>query len=903
MHEHGSDRLPVGTVTFLFTDIEASTRLLSETGRGYDELLERHDRILRGAIADHAGTVVNTEGDALFAAFTLARDAVEAAAAAQRGLAAEQWPGGRPIRVRMGIHTGEGRRGGADYVGMDVHVAARIASAGHGGQVLLSEATRALVLADLPPDIHLRDLGTHRLKDIAEPTTIHQLEIDGLATEFVAINTLDARPTNLSPQLTSFIGRERDLETLVGLLREARLVTLTGPGGSGKTRLAIELGGLTLPDRPDGAFFVDLARIDRPDLIASAIVDAIGLDIDPRADATEVLKARLRDREPLLLLDNFEHVIDGAAFVAELLAAAPHLRVLATSRMPLRVGGEREYAVGPIGLPALDASSADIETSAAGALFLDRARAVRSDLELGEDDLSVVAEIVTRLEGIPLAIELAASRARILDLATMRSQLDQQLPMLTGSQRDRPERQRTMRGAIDWSHRLLDDGERRLFARLAVFPGGCSVNGARAVCDDPEIGRSIIDGLESLVEKSLLRLQPDSDRGPRFGMLITIREYAAERLEQAGDADEVRRRAASYLMAVAEEAEPHLVAKDQVRWLDRAEQEQANVRAALRWAIDSGDAELAQRTASALWRLWQQRGPVSEGLSILDEVVALEGTEPAVRARAYAAAGALAWWSGDDVAARAHFERGYELAQQSGDERSLMVASKDLGFVTLWPLARLRRDVAETRPPTPPTGRPSPPEMDPADIEAAETLLQLSLGIAERLGDELGIAQAKRALGQLAGVARHDMPAAIPLVEEALERFERVGDRWEATETHITLANALRFSPHVERARDHYLTGIDSLMLARNPMAATVLLLFAGFESQVGRHEQAVRLFAAGEAERAANGAQMPPGGALLMGDPIGAAVEAIGRPAVDEALAEGATMSLEAAVAYARTV
>jgi predicted ATPase len=571
--------------------------------------------------------------------------------------------------------------------------------------------------------------------------------------------------------------------------------------------------------------------------------------------------------------------------------------------MPLRVSGEREYAVGPIGLPTLVASSADIETSDAVELFLDRGRAVRSDLGFREGDLSVVAEIVMLLEGIPLAIELAASRVRILDLATMRSQLDEQLPMLAGSQRDRPERQRTMRGAIDWSHRLLEEGDRRLFARIAVFPGGCTIDAVRSVCDDAAIDRPVIDGLESLVEKSLLRLEEALDAGPRFAMLIAIREYAEERLEQAGDADEVRRRAAAYLMALAEEAEPHLVADDQRLWLDRVERERPNFAAALSWAIETGEAELAQRTASALWRFWQQRAPVSEGLAILDEVVALEGTEPAVLARAHAAAGALAWWSnGDDVAARAHFERGYELAQRSGDERSLMVASTDLGFVTLWPLSRLRRDVAEARPPTPPTGPPSLLETDPANLEAAETLLQLSLGIAERLGDELGIAQAKRALGQLAGVARRDMPAAIPLVEEALERFERVGDRWEATETHITLANALRFSPHVDRARDHYLTGIDNLMLARNPLAATVLLLFAGFESQVGRHEQAVRLFAAGEAERAANGAVMPPGGALLMGDPVGRAVEAIGRPAVDQALTEGAAMTLEDAVAYARS-
>jgi len=880
--------LPTGTVTFLFTDIEGSTRLLSALGDEYAALLQAHSEILRAAIGAHAGTEVSTEGDAFFAVFPSARDAVSAAVDAQRALAAAPWPEGSSVNVRMGLHSGEGRLGGDNYVGLDVNRAARIAAAGHGGQVLLSDATRALVAHDLPEGLRVRDLGEHRLKDLALSVRISQLDIDGLTREFPVLRSLDARPTNLPNQLTRFIGREQELVRVKELIAEHRLVTLTGPGGTGKTRLALEAAGDLLAGFSDGAFFVDLAPIRDAARVALTVAQALGLRVDPGGDALAAAHAHLRERELLLIVDNFEQVIEGATAIEELIAGASELRVLATSRMALRIYGEQEYEVQPFELPDPGRALEELSRYGAVSLFVDRARAVKPDFELTSDAAAAVAGITARLDGLPLAIELAASQVRVLGPQAILSRLEEHLPLPGRSARGRPERQQTMRAAMAWSFDLLPKPERRLFARLSVFPGGSSLEAAEAVCGPGDLDISVIDGLGALVDKSLLRPIETADGEVRFGMLETILEYAGERLREEYDAEATYRRLAAFLLAFAEAAEPHLTLEEQALWLDRCEREGPNLRRAIRWAVEAEEAEVGLRTAAALWRFWQLRGPIGEGRSALDQLLGLEGSSPEVRAKALGAAGSLAWWGGDYRATQLHFEEALPLVRESGDRQGEVDALYNLGFVTLWSGAGDAVDRART-------------ESRFAHADAAESLFRQSLALAEEFAYQRGVAKAHRGLGFVLGVARGNPAATVPIFEKAAAMFEELGDRWELTETLVGLANATRFSGDKERARGYYLRAFDLMVDAGNrPLTTGILFLLAGVESELGHHERATRLHGAGEAAREVTGAVTTPVGVRLMGDPVGMARQAIGDEAVDRALAEGRAMDPDATSAYA---
>jgi predicted ATPase/class 3 adenylate cyclase len=674
--------LPTGTVTFVFTDIEGSTRLVARLGDRYEALADEHRHIVRAAIEAHGGTEVNTEGDGFFVVFPSASGAVAAVAQAQQNLARHPWPADGVIRVRMGVHTGEGRLGGADYAGMDVHRASRVAAAGHGGQVVLSDATRAIVAPALPGGLALRDLGEHRLKDLPSPERLWQLQVEGLPVDFPALRSLDARPNNLPLAGSPLVGRLREMDELADLLTRRRLVTLTGPGGTGKTRLALELARRLLPGFPDGVFFVALEEARDRAAVVARIAAELGIHDQPERELEAVLAGSLRDRRLLLVLDNFEQAVQAAPLVADLVARSPGLVVVVTSREILRVSGEQEYAVPPLGVPdAVDLPPPErLAEYESVALFVERASAVVAGFALTADNADAVAGICRRLDGLPLAIELAASRVKLLSPQAILQRLERSLPLLTGGGRDVSDRQRTLRGAIDWSYELLDEVERRLFTRLAVFAGGWTLDAAEAVASPAgELGTEVLDGMALLADKSLVRVEPGGDR---FSMLHVVREYAAGVLDADPAADEVRRRHASHVLKVAEEAEPELVGSDIPSWQRRLRAEEENIRTALAWATERGETELGLRIAGALWQYWLYWGAMREGRRWLEGVLRLESRPgpDGARAKARSAFAGLVYWQGEMALAEELYSAALATYRDLGDEARVAGTLHDLAW-------------------------------------------------------------------------------------------------------------------------------------------------------------------------------------------------------------------------------
>ena len=616
---------PTGQITFLFTDIEGSTRLVESLGTAaWGPVLARHRGIIRAALARHGGHEVGTEGDGFFAVFADPLAAVRAAADAQRGLAGEPWPSGAAVRVRMGIHAGIGELdpdGG--YVGHDVHRAARVAAAGHGGQVLLSEPATDAIAGQVPDDLGIRPLGAHRLKDL-QPEQIAQLLVPGLPADYPPIRSLDARPNNLPTQLTSFVGRERELTETSALVERSRLLTLTGPGGTGKTRLSLQLAAGVADRFQDGLWWVPLAAVRDPLLIVPTVIRIVGAGENVDRAPIDQLVDALAGRRVLIVLDNLEQLPGASPIIANVLKALPRLHILATSRSPLRISGEQEYPL--TGLPApiamkrlglmererLTASQRRQDAAGLGGyeaviLFVTRGAAVRPGFELTDGNAPDVAAIVARLDGIPLALELAAARLRYLTPAAIRERLEQRLDLPGAGAMDVPERQRTLRGAIEWSHDLLDERHRRLLDRLAVFSGGFDLDCAETVAgrsEDP--GMDLLDGLATLADQSLVRTG-DADGEPRFSLLEPIREFGLEQLEESGEAERLRERHAGAYLALAARLEPLLAGDDQRRWLDKLELEHDNIRAALDWSEGAEKPEIALALAAHSWRFWQKR--------------------------------------------------------------------------------------------------------------------------------------------------------------------------------------------------------------------------------------------------------------------------------------------------------
>jgi predicted ATPase/class 3 adenylate cyclase len=868
--------LPTGTVTFLFTDIEGSTRLLQELGSEYTRLQDQHASIIRTAVADGGGVVIRTEGDAFFAVFPSPSGALRSAVASQRELASFPWADGRRILVRMGLHTGEGTLGGDDYVGIDVNRAARIAATGHGGQVVISETTLALVADGLPEGVAVRDLGTHRLKDIEHPEHLHDLVIQDLVSDFPTLRSLGSQRTNLPSPRTSFVGRSREIVEVGELLDSTRLLTLTGPGGTGKTRLALKVAWERVDRYRDGVYFVDLSPVTERALVIPEIARAVRVREVQGRDPAATLREHLRGRELLLVLDNLERLIPASPVVGTLLDAAPDLTVLATSRIPLRLSGEQEYPVSPLALPehgeAIDVDR--LRACESVQLFIERATAVRPGLRITDESAPTLLQIVSRLDGLPLALELAGSKMRVLGLDALAQRLERRLPLLTGGARDTPERQRTLEGTIEWSYELLEPDEKGLFARLSVFAGGWSLEAAEAVCGTD---LDVLEGLGSLVDDSLVRRIELHGGGLRFTMLETIREFAAARL--AADEQEretLQGRHAEFFRDIAERAEPYLTGEEQATWLEILELESDNLRAALDRAERASDAlgtENGLRTASAIWRFWQQRGRMPEGRSILERLLAQPAAQrrDAVRARALAALGSIAYWQTDHERVPPLYREALEIAREVGDRRLLAQALLNLSFVQ---------------------------DFTPRGLEERTALLEESLAVSGD-GDLFLQGQIWTAFGYLR-LFVGDKPGAAERIERALAVQRKSGDRFGLSESLSGLAGLAFDAGDIQEMRRRLGEATAIVAESSSPInLCTVLLPYARIANHEGRHRDAARLVGAYNRVEEDYDVHIPPVGVQFLGDPGEHARAELGDEAFELARQEGFALSLEQVFAF----
>ncbi len=919
---------PSGTVTFLFSEIEDFSRLWEQHPQAMKAAVPQHDAIMKGVIASRGGYIVKTTGAGLLAAFAVADDALVAALDAQHGLVSAAWGETGPLRVRMALHTGPAEERNGDYFGPTLNRAARLMVVGHGGQILVSRPTSELVRDHLPQGVALRDLGEQRLKDLSRPEHVFQLVAADLPADFPPLKSLDAHANNLPIQPTAFIGRETELETLRKLLLQAgiRLVTLTGPGGTGKTRLALQVVANVVDGFDDGVCFVDFALVTDTRLVASTIAQALGIRDPGAGPLGDILKDYLQEKQMLLLLDNMEQVVAEAPLVAELLDAAPHLKVLATSRSILRLRGEREFQVLPLPLPDPRhlPPLATLSQYAAVELFVQRAASVRPDFKVTNENAAAVAEICYRLDGLPLAIELAAARIRVLPPEALLQRLSNRLKLLTSGLRDLPPRQRTLRGAIDWSYDLLDDREKTLFRRLGMFAGGWTIEAAEAVCPDegwsaPKglpasslLVEDVLDGMESLVAKSLIRQEPTSD-DLRFTMLETIREYALERLTESGEQDGLRE---AHMLHYLRELEAMPV-KPAARatWLEHFKVELDNARTALHTALSCSDAEPALRLVTALWPVWNAEGQLSEARLNAETVLALPGAkEPrlrAMRADVLARAAVIAAFQNDYISSEALSDESKSLFQALGDKAGMVRALYSRisaawmrgdyvqaeTFVT--EALALARDVDDKWLIAQMIGSLGTIARERGEYAVARAHFEDSLALRRTLGDDEALADSLMNLGATA-VFQAD-PTAESLLQQAMQIFERLGHKFGRARTLHDLGFLAADRGDFALAGEKF---AQSLVLfhelgdRRNE--AKCLEGLARVSAALHHPDRAAHLLGAAESLRDKMQSPLPPSYRAAYERTVTSVRSELDAPALARSWAEGKTMTLEQAFAYA---
>ena len=819
--------LPTGTVTFLFTDIEGSTRLWQQHPEPMKQALLRHHALLQQSIESSNGYVFQIVGDAFCAAFHTAAGGVAAALAAQRALAAEPWGETGPIRVRMALHTGTadlhaGEHKAGEYMsGLTLSHTARLLSVAHGGQILVSNATQELVRNDLPSLVELRNLGLHRLRDLTRAEHIYQVVAQRLPDRFPALRSLEVVPNNLPRQLTTFIGREREIAEAKRLLAETHLLTITGPGGSGKTRLSLEIGARLLSEYPDGVWLVEFAHLADPARVPQVLATALSVREEADRPLLVTLVDHLRPKRVLLLLDNCEHLIDACAGLADtLLRGCPEVKILPSSREALGLTGEVVFRVPPLSLPdsRLVPALERLAEYEAVRLFVDRAIAVKPDFTLTDDTAAAVVQICRRLDGIPLAIELAAARVRTLSVQQITAHLDERFRLLTGGSRTALPRHQTLRGLIDWSYGLLSEAERELFRRVSVFVGGWTLEASVAVCAGADVDRyDIVDLLGRLVDKSLCLIDGEGS-DPRYRLLETIRQYGFEKLAETSEGQVVRARHRDFYLGFAEDAEPRLQGPEQVAWLQRLEADHDNLRAALRWSLDCDETEAALRLGSALSLFWDTHGYVREGREWLDELLAHARERPTSTVTTRRALGKVldaasrtrARWS-EFPQATEFLTQGLAVWRELGDKRGIAEALNNLAVGATQSGDRVR----------------------------ARVLVAESLALFRELSDKRGTAHA---LNNLAEIVRGDgdLPGARALFEESVPLFEAIEERRGLSHALDNLGGILTAQGDYGPAEALYSRSRRlAEELGDNHAVATALRSLGGVAHHRGDHERA----------------------------------------------------------------
>jgi predicted ATPase/class 3 adenylate cyclase len=779
---------PTGTITLAFTDIEGSTGLLQALGDRYAGMLAEHHRIIREAFTAQSGVERGSAGDGLYFAFPAARGAVLAAVDAQRAIAGHDWPEGATIRDRIGLHTGEPVSAAEGYVGLDVHRAARICSAGHGGQILISQSTYGLVADELRPPLGVIDLGVHRLRSLDAPQRLFQVTGPGLARDFPPPRTTEAPRNNLQLEVTSFIGRDREIEQATRILEGSSLLTLTGPGGVGKTRIGLRLARLMLDRFEDGAWVVALGALTDPDFVLPTVATALGLSEPTGRSLLAAIVDHLRGKRLLLVLDDCDPVLAASADLADaLVRSCAAVRVVVTSREALGVPGESILPIASLVTPDASAvrSPQDLDAVDACRLFIERARSVQPTFELTERNARSVAQVCRRLDGIPLAIELAAARVRALPVEQIATRLDDRFRLLTGGSRAAVARHQTLRATMDWSYDLLTEPERAILRRLSVFAGGATLEAAESVCaGEPVESFEVLDVLGRLVEKSLVVTDPTAAEA-RFRLLETVREYARSRLVEAEEGDATLRRHRDWYLALVDAASSaFFMGPEPADWLRRLDREHDDIRAALEWCLDQpGEGHAGLRIAAGLWRYWEIRGHLTEGRGWLERMLEAVADEVSpLRANALTGAGNLAFMQGDFRAASALHEASLALHRRIGDRQSIAYAANNLANAAL----------------------------QVGDHVRARALYEESVEISNELGDERGAVFGSINLAEVAA-RQGDLPGARALYESALAWIRSFGDRWMEAFALDTFALAIGRAGERDAARSIHVEALAIL--------------------------------------------------------------------------------------------